>query len=155
VAALIARAARRVRGTGRETGSSSVAALALVPLFGRLLLRSFAALKNVDPGYVVEDIFTFQMAPEQAQLNSAQTWASFHLAFMERLRALPGVETVGIVENFPLDEGFSTIGFTPEPTAAGGTPAELQLNQTFTAGDYLKRWARYCKAESSRTTSSA
>jgi ABC-type antimicrobial peptide transport system permease subunit len=57
---------------------------------------------------------------------------------MERLRALPGVETVGIVENFPLDEGFSTIGFTPEPTAAGGTPTETQLNLTFTAGDYFE-----------------
>ena len=115
------------------------AALALVLLFGSgLLLRSFAALKNVDPGYVAEDIFTFQMAPDQAQLNSAQAWASFHLAFMERLRALPGVETVGIVENFPLDEGYSTIGFTPEPTAGGGTPAEVQLNLTFTAGDYFE-----------------
>jgi putative ABC transport system permease protein len=114
------------------------AALALVLLFGSgLLLRSFAALKNVDPGYVAEDIFTFQMAPDQAQLNSAQAWASFHLAFMERLRALSGVETVGIVENFPLDEGYSTIGFTPEPTAGGGTPAEVQLNLTFTAGDYF------------------
>jgi hypothetical protein len=30
-----------------------------------LLLRSFAALRSVDPGYVVENIFTFQMAPEQ------------------------------------------------------------------------------------------
>ena len=115
------------------------AALALVLLFGSgLLLRSFAALKNVDPGYVAEDIFTFQMAPDQAQLSSAQAWASFHLAFMERLRALPGVETVGIVENFPLDEGYSTIGFTPEPTAGGGTPAEVQLNLTFTAGDYFE-----------------
>ena len=76
--------------------------------------------------------------PQLGRLNSAQTWANFHLAFMERLRALPGVETVGIVENFPLDEGFSTIGFTPEPTAAGGTPSELQLNLTFTAGDYFE-----------------
>src|SRR5262245_66047643 len=91
-------------------------------LFGSgLLLRSFVALKNVDPGYVAKDIFTFQMAPEQAQLNSAQAWATFHLAFMDRLRALPGVETVGSVENFPLDEAYSTMGFTPAPTAAWRT----------------------------------
>ena len=134
-----ARGGTRARHWTRDGLVVGQAALALVLLFGSgLLLRSFVALKNVDPGYVAEDIFTFQMAPEQAQLNSAQTWASFHLAFMERLRALPGVETVGIVENFPLDEGFSTIGFTPEPTAAGGTPTELQLNLTFTAGDYFE-----------------
>jgi predicted permease len=134
-----ARGGTRARHRTRDALVVGQAAFALVLLFGAgLLLRSFVALKNVDPGYLVEDIFTFQMAPEQAQLNSAQTWASFHLGFMERLRALPGVETVGIVENFPLDEGFSTIGFTPEPTAAGGAVDEIQLNLTFTAGDYFE-----------------
>jgi predicted permease len=134
-----ARGATSARHRTRDVLVVGQAAFALVLLFGSgLLLRSFVSLKNVDPGYVAEDIFTFQMAPEQAQLNSPQTWASFHLAFVERLRALPGVETVGIVENFPLDEGYSTIGFTPEPTAAGGTPAEVQLNLTFTAGDYFE-----------------
>ena len=134
-----ARGGTRARHWTRDGLVVGQAAFALVLLFGSgLLLRSFVALKNVDPGYVAEDIFTFQMAPEQAQLNSSQAWSSFHLAFMERLRALPGVETVGIVENFPLDEGFSTIGFTPEPTAAGGTPAETQLNLTFTAGEYFE-----------------
>jgi predicted permease len=134
-----ARGGTRARHWTRDALVVGQAAFALVLLFGSgLLLRSFVALKNVDPGYVAENIFTFQMAPQQAQLNSAQTWASFHLAFMDRLRALPGVETVGIVENFPLDEGYSTIGFTPEPPAAGGTPTELQLNLTFTAGDYFE-----------------
>jgi predicted permease len=134
-----ARGATTARRWTRDALVVGQAAFALVLLFGSgLLLRSFVALKNVDPGYVVEDIFTFQMAPEQAQLNSGQTWANFHLAFMDRLRALPGVETVGIVENFPLDEGFSTFGFTPDATAAGETPAELQLNMTLTAGDYFE-----------------
>jgi putative ABC transport system permease protein len=134
-----ARGATRARHWTRDGLVVGQAAFALVLLFGSgLLLRSFVALKNVDPGYVVEDLFTFQMAPEQAQLNSAQTWASFHLGFMERLRALPGVETVGIVENFPLDEGFSTIGFSPEPTAEGATADEVQLNLTFVAGDYFE-----------------
>ena len=134
-----ARGGTRARHWTRDGLVVGQAAFALVLLFGSgLLLRSFVALKNVDPGYVAENIFTFQMAPQQTQLNGAQTWASFHLAFMDRLRALPGVETVGIVENFPLDEGYSTIGFTPEPTAAGGTPTELQLNLTFTAGDYFE-----------------
>jgi len=134
-----ARGGTRARHWTRDGLVVGQAAFALVLLCGSgLLLRSFVALKNVDPGYVAEHIFTFQVAPEQAQLNSPQAWSGFHLAFMDRLRALPGVETVGIVENFPLDEGFSTIGFTPEPTAAGGTPTETQLNLTFTAGDYFE-----------------
>ncbi len=106
-------------------------------LFGSgLLLRSFAALKSVDPGYAVEDIFTFQMAPEQAQLRDGPSWANFHLAFMERLRALPGVETVGIVENFPLNEGIAHLGFTLEP--APPDAAEHLLGLTMVAGDYFE-----------------
>ena len=134
-----ARGATRVRHRTRDVLVVGQAALALVLLFASgLLLRSFAAAKNVDPGYVVEDVFTFQMAPEQAHLNSAPAWASFHIGFMERLRALPGVETVGIVENFPLDEGVGPTAFSPEPTSAGAEAAEHQLTVTFVAGDYFQ-----------------
>jgi putative ABC transport system permease protein len=134
-----ARGATRARHRTRDVLVVGQAALALVLLFASgLLLRSFAAAKSVDPGYVVENIFTFQMAPEQAQLNSAPAWANFHLAFMERLRALPGVETVGIVENFPLDEGLGPTAFSTDPTSAGAAAAEHQLNVTFAAGDYFQ-----------------
>jgi len=114
------------------------AALALLLLVGSgLLLRSFAELRNVDPGYVTEDIFTFQFAPEPAQARDGPAWANFHLAFMERLRGLPGVETVGIVENFPLNEGAFSTGFTTEQGAAAAAP-EYSLAVTFAAGDYFE-----------------
>ena len=45
-------------------------ALALVLLIGAgLLMRSFLALRDVDPGYDTRDVFTFQFAPEQAALK--------------------------------------------------------------------------------------
>ena len=131
------RGATRGRHWTRNGLVIAQAALALVLLFGSgLLLRSFAALKNVDPGYVVENIFTFQMAPEQAQLRDGPSWASFHLGFMDRLRALPGVETVGVVENFPLNEGVATLGFSLEPAEADA-PEHL-LGLTMVAGDYFE-----------------
>lgn len=133
-----ARGATRARHRTRDALVVAQAALALVLLFASgLLLRSFAELRSVDPGYVTENIFTFQMAPEQAHLNSGPAWANFHLEFMERLRALPGVETVGVVENFPLDEGTSRTLFSTEP-AAGGVGSEQELNFTFVAGDYFE-----------------
>ena len=131
------RGATRRRHWTRDGLVVAQAALALVLLFGAgLLLRSFAALKDVDPGYDVENIFTFQMAPEQAQLRDGPSWANFHLAFMDRLRALPGVETVGIVENFPLNEGFANLGFTLEPPPPDA--AEHALGLTMVAGDYFE-----------------
>lgn len=133
------RGATRRRHWTRSGLVVAQAALALVLLFGSgQLLRSFTALRGVDPGYVTKDVYTFQMAPEQAQLNDGPSWASFHLAFMDRLRALPGVTTVGIVENFPLDEGTATQAFTTEATADGAPAAEYMLDLTFTAGDYFE-----------------
>ena len=62
-------------------------AMALVLLIGAgLLMRSFVALKSVDPGYDTRDVFTFQFAPEQPALEDGPSWARFHLDFLERLQ---------------------------------------------------------------------
>ncbi len=113
-------------------------ALALVLLIGSgLLIRSFSALRNVDPGYETEDIFTFQFAPDQPQLTDGPTWAQFHFEFMDRLRALPGVEMVGVVNNVPLDEGTSNQRFRNEEMA-NNEGAGPNLNYTFAGGDYFR-----------------
>ena len=112
-------------------------ALALVLLTGSaLLFRSFQKMRNVDPGYDVPDIFTFQIAPEGEQLNDARSFARFHLAFMERLKHLPGVTSVGIVDNVPLNEGLSQSRFLPAERA-GETDGGVRLGLTSVAGDYF------------------
>ena len=113
-------------------------ALALVLLIGSvLLMRSFWALRHVDPGYDTKDLFTFQIAPEGPHLPDGPAYARFDLAFMDRLRALPGVELVGLVENIPLNEGTASGRFRRAGTSGeADTGALLQL--TFSAGDYFK-----------------
>jgi predicted permease len=114
-------------------------ALTLALLVGSgLLLRSFQELRAVDPGYDTENILTFQFAPEQAHLNDGPSWARFHLDFMDRLRALPGVERVGIVENVPLDEGLRGVGFLTEEMAAEDPTSGPLGNATFAGGDYFE-----------------
>jgi predicted permease len=113
-------------------------ALALVLLIGSgLLLRSYAKLSHVDPGYDTRDVFTFQIAPEQASLKDGAQWARFHLDFLDRLRALPGVRSAGIVENVPLDEGTSTAAFRTEERA-GDPGAETRLHYTFAGPGYFE-----------------
>jgi predicted permease len=112
-------------------------ALALVLLIGSgLLVRSFLQLRNVDPGYDTEDIFTFQMAPEGDHLPDAPAYARFHTDFMERIAALPGVESVGIVENLPLNESVSGGRFRTEDTGSDEEAGSL-LRFTYAAGDYF------------------
>lgn len=113
-------------------------ALALVLLIGSgLLLRSAYELHQVDPGYDTKDIFTFQIAPERPDLDAAPAFARFNLAFLERLAALPGVQSVGLVENVPLDESTGNLRVRTETT--GPEPdAHVLVKRTFTAGDYFK-----------------
>ncbi len=132
------RGATRRRHWGRDALVVGQTALALVLLISSgLLIRSYGKLSSVDPGYTTKDIFTFQIAPEQANLKDGPSYAQFVLTFMDRLRALPGVESVGLVENVPLDEGLSAGPFRREDQA-GDPDAGTQLSSTFAAADYFQ-----------------
>jgi predicted permease len=114
-------------------------AAAIVLLVGSgLLLQSFRALRSVDPGYDTANIFTFQAAPdpERHGLSDAPSLARFHYMFMDRLAALPGVESVGLVNTLPLDEGagearVATSGYTGPPQNAP------RIRITFADGNYF------------------
>jgi putative ABC transport system permease protein len=101
-----------------------------------LLVQSFMRLRHVDPGYDTADIYTFQFAPEQARLTDGPSWGRLHLDFMDRLRALPGVTGVGVVNNIPLDEGTGQGRFLAEamdPQSGG-----VLIDQNFAGGDYFR-----------------
>ena len=122
------------RRRGRDMLVVGQTALALVLLIASaLLVQSFNKLRNVDPGYRTDGLYTFQFAPER-QFRDGPSWGRMHLAFMDRLRTLPGVTGVGIVNNIPLDEGTNTIRFRADNTSSDDGAL---LNMNFTGGDYF------------------
>jgi predicted permease len=125
------------RHWGRDALVAGQAALALVLLIGSaLLVQSFMRLRNVDPGYKTKDIYTFQFAPSQPQLVDGPTWGQLHLNFMDRLRALPGVTDVGVVNNIPLDEGTGGGRFLTDAMSDDGGGVIISTN--FAGGDYFR-----------------
>jgi len=101
-------------------------ASALVLLVGSaLLMRSFWQLSDVDAGYDTKNIFTFQIAPNRPELNDRMSVSQFQYAFMDRLKALPGVESVGFITTLPLDEGAGTQNITTPTIQASGAEAPL------------------------------
>ena len=131
------RSGTKRRHWGRDALVVGQTAIALVLLIGSaLLVRSFERLRNVDAGYQTDDIYTFQFAPNQPQLVDGPTWGRLHLDFMDRLRALPGVTDVGVVNNIPLDEGTGQGRFLTDAMASGESGALLHRN--FAGGDYFK-----------------
>jgi predicted permease len=77
-------------------------ALAIVLLVGAgLLIRSFAKLLAVDPGYRAENLLTAWLAlPPRYHDNSQR--AQFYERVLQRLTALPGVSAVGATSHLPL-----------------------------------------------------
>ena len=125
------------RHWGRDALVVGQAALALVLLIGSaLLVQSFLRLRNVDPGYDTKDLYTFQFAPDQPHLVDGPTWGQLHLNTMDRLRALPGVTAVGVVNNIPLDEGTGGGRFLTDGMSDDG--GGVLLDQNFTGGDYFQ-----------------
>ena len=125
------------RQLGRDALVVGQTALALVLLIGSaLLVQSFQRLRAVDPGYDTDDIYTFQFAPDQERLTDGPSWGRLHVDFMNRLRALPGVTEVGVVNNIPLDEGTGTGRFLTPGMAADRGGALLDRN--FTGGEYFR-----------------
>jgi len=125
------------RHWGRDALVVAQTSLALVLLIGSgLLIRTFSALRHVDPGYDTADVFTFQIAPEGADLKDGPSYARFHMNFASRVAALPGVRSVGLVENVPLNEGVRTDRFQAEGRGTEADAGTL-LGYTWTGGDYF------------------
>ena len=124
------------RPWGRDALVVGQTALSLVLLIGSgLLVRSFWELQNVDPGYDTEDIYTFQIAPDDDHLSDGPSYARFHMNFMDRVAALPGVTSVGLVENVPLNEGVRDTRFLT-PDMAVDVDGGTLLSLTWSGGDY-------------------
>jgi putative ABC transport system permease protein len=101
-------------------------ACALVLLVGAaLLVRSFWRLSHVDTGYDTRDVFTFQIAARGADLNDRASMSRFQYTFMDRLKAIPGVDSVGYVTTLPLDEGAGSQNITTPAIVASGAEAPV------------------------------
>jgi putative ABC transport system permease protein len=81
----------------------SQVALALVLLAGAvLLIRTFANLRGVDPGFDPSGVLTFEVAPRGPQYATTNQIAEFHQQAIDRIKSLPGVESVAITNTLPL-----------------------------------------------------
>ena len=96
----------------REVLSVSQVALTLVLLIGAgLLTRSFVHVLTVNPGYRVERALVLDLtSPGFPDRDARRRHAVFQHDLIARLRALPGVTEVALVNDFPLGGGWYANG---------------------------------------------
>jgi len=80
--------------------------LSLVLLIGAgLMVRSFAAIQKVDPGFDARNVVTFNAPIPFLKYLTSQGRATFFNRLADRVGAIPGVEAVGGVTPLPLAGG--------------------------------------------------
>ncbi|MGH7654522.1 MAG: ABC transporter permease, partial [Gemmatimonadaceae bacterium] len=90
-------------------------ALALTLLTGGgLLVRSFAKLQGVDPGFNPRNVLTFGLTLPAAHYKSDTAQAAFFNAVIPRIAQVPGVKTAGATSVMPFGGGWSTGSFNVE-----------------------------------------
>jgi predicted permease len=114
-----------LRGTSRNEGLASgglsrkivvglEVALAYVLLIGSgLMVRSFLELQRIDPGFRAHGLLTFQVQSDRF-LQKPEERAVATRQLEDRLRAIPGVQSVTAATPFPLTGGFSPIRWGTE-----------------------------------------
>jgi putative ABC transport system permease protein len=110
---------------------SAEIALALVLLVGAgLLVRSFAALTSVDPGFDARRILKAEISLPRFQYSMPAQWVAFSNEVLERVQAQPGMQQAAVAVPLPLADGFVNLAFQIEK----GRP--LPTGRTRTA-DYV------------------
>ena len=96
--------ASRERHRARNTLVVAQVALALVLLVSSgLMIRTFAALRNVHPGFArPETLQTLRLSIPRSQVKDAEAVARMHQAIRDRIALVPGVQSVAIVSILPM-----------------------------------------------------
>ena len=100
-------------GTGFRQGKArsllviSEVSLALVLLIGAaLLIRTFVALRHVNPGFDPQDVLTMQMSLTGDRFEKTTNVGQLVFEGRQRLNAIPGVEASASTCCLPLEGGF-------------------------------------------------
>jgi putative ABC transport system permease protein len=90
-------------------------ALSLVLLMGAgVMIQSLLALRHVDAGFDPNNVLTMKVRLVPARYRSPAQRASFFDAALQRIRALPGVEAAGTIDDLPFADGGEAQALRPE-----------------------------------------
>jgi len=115
------------RDQSRMRNALVVAQLALtLPMLvaAMSLSRSFTALMTVDPGFRTQDVLSLQMAIPRSKYRDDAQIATLYSRIIERVEAIPGVSSAGMVNRLPLSGNNQVLTFAFE--GISGPPITLQ-----------------------------
>jgi putative ABC transport system permease protein len=76
-----------------------------------LLLRSFANLTSVSPGFEIQHVVNADISLPRFQYSTPQQWAAFSDQLLERIQAEPGMQDSAVVVPRPIADANVNLGF--------------------------------------------
>jgi predicted permease len=129
------RIATSLRGGGRTSSSSREqhrargmlvvvqVALALVLLVGSgLMIRTFQALRRVDPGFDPHAALSLRIAIPESQVKEPFDVIRMEQAIADKIRAIPGVTSVGLTTGIPTEPFRADLVYARDKSYAQSTP---------------------------------
>jgi putative ABC transport system permease protein len=113
--------------------------LALVLLVGAgLLLRSFAAMQSVDTGFAAESRLSFRISLPASRYADVAAREQFFQPTLERIQALPGVESAAAVSTLLLSRlpNMGSVTFEGQPPRAPDAPV-ISVVDDAVLGDFF------------------
>jgi predicted permease len=122
----------RARHRTRNVLVVTQVALAFALVIGSgLMVRSFDALRSVDPGFQADGVLTFNVRPLPTKYEGPEPLARFYDSLIERLEAVPGVTRAGAINALPLFGGTGNLATVIEefPPAEGEFPPGFYIHR--------------------------
>ena len=114
-------------------------AVSLMLLIGAgLLIRSFARLQRVNPGFTAENVISFRLALPEDKYPNPQTVLAFFHQLGERIEHLPGVRAQGATSTLPLTAAVGWGSMTVEGYIPPKNQPELQVDQRIASASYFQ-----------------
>jgi putative ABC transport system permease protein len=129
------------RGTGLTRTLLVVAetALALVLLVGAgLLVKSFARLQDVNPGFSADNVLTAQLALPATRYPDQAARQAFWTRLVDQIRPLSGVTAVGLTSNVPFNGMVSSGSYSIVGYDSPQGEAQPHGRQEVVGGDYFR-----------------
>jgi predicted permease len=117
-------------------------ALSLVLLIGAgLVMRSFWRLMKVDSGFDPHHVLTMDLLLPESKYPDGPTNENFYRQLLEKVNALPGVESAAAISRLPLSQTYLSSTMTFEGVTANaerGNLASFEVDRRVATPDYLK-----------------
>ena len=114
-------------------------AIAVVLLVGTgLTIRSLNRLLDVDLGFHAENVATFSFFLPRERYAEGQQRIAFLGSLDERLRAIPGIQSVGFALGTPFSGSAGSTGYNLPAIPKLPAESDRHANQAFVYGDYFR-----------------